>query len=284
MTEKISAGKQCPSDKFHMKEESGTCDVCTSSCSSCLLSERPASPVGMKAEDKFSDDASEGKVDICCFRDDADMVSPMSSACNCRHLSTTEISNHLSACSSRDSFSENEESKDIFRASDISEETVMPVKVDACKTVVQNRGFSPTGLFHDNNIFLNQHRKRKELECFGDNISGISGSQYTEKMAGNHDGDADRKNETCSLASVDNFPAIENTNNDQPAFSCLTRGHFDTVDNNQCRSSIKLTKESLQAIVVASNKSDLTEISSLRDSYIGAGSLKVGNFDSSLSR
>jgi hypothetical protein len=125
-------------------------------------------------------------------------------------------------------------------------------------------------------LFKN-HQKPKELECIGDDASCISGSEYTDKIAGDHHCYTDRKNVSSSSTSIDSFPAIENAANVRPTLCSLAKGQFDTIDNNQPRTLIKFTKESSPTIAVFSNKSNQIDISSARDFYIGANSSKVSD-------
>lgn len=270
VTENMFGSKQYSSDKFHIKEESGTCNECTGSCSCCMA----ASLLRMKADVGFSYEISKGKVDAQYSRSGADMLSPVDSSCNSRNRSTSEISNLLSACSSHDSFSENEESKDTLRASGTSEHSEMLVEENDQQTARKNPGLSRTILFHDSNILFKNHQKPKELECIGDDASCISGSEYTDKIAGDHHCYTDRKNVSSSSTSIDSFPAIENAANVRPTLCSLAKGQFDTIDNNQPRTLIKFTKESSPTIAVFSNKSNQIDISSARDFYIGANSSK----------
>ncbi|KAF9685524.1 hypothetical protein SADUNF_Sadunf03G0063500 [Salix dunnii] len=266
VTENMFGSRQYSRDKFHIKEESGTCNECASTCSCCMA----ASLLRMKADVGFSYETSKGKVDIQYCHSGADMLSPVDSSCNSRNLSTSEISHLLSACSSHDSFSENEESKDTLRESGTFEHSEMQVAVNDQQTARQNPGLSRTTLFHDSNILLKNHQKPKELECFGDDASCISGSEYADKIAGDHHCYTERKNLSSSSTSIDSFPAIENAANVRPTLCSLARSQSDTIDNNQPRT----LRESSPSIAVFSNKSNLIDISSARDFYIGANSSK----------
>ncbi|XP_011028191.1 PREDICTED: uncharacterized protein LOC105128293 isoform X2 [Populus euphratica] len=270
VTENMFGSKQYSSDKFHIKGEFGMCNECTSSCSCCMA----ASLLRMKADVGFSYETSKGKVDAQYSRSGADMLSPVDSSCNSRNLSTSEISNLLSACSSHDSFSENEESKDTLRASGTSEHSEMLVEVNDQQTARKNPGLSRTILFRDSNMLFKNHQKPKELECIGDDASCISGSEYTDKIAGDHHCSTDRKNVSSSSTSIESFPAIENAANVLPTLCSLDKGQFDTIDNNQPRTLIKSTKESSPTIAVFSNKSHQIDISSARDFSVGANSSK----------
>ncbi|KAJ6705978.1 hypothetical protein OIU79_010604 [Salix purpurea] len=157
ITENMFGSKQYSRDKFHIKEESGTCNECASTCSCCMA----ASLLRMKADVGFSYETSKGKVDVQYCRSGADMLSPVDSSCNSRNLSTSEISHLLSACSSHDSFSENEESKDTLRESGTFEHSEMQVAVNDQQTAQQNPGLSRTTLFHDSNILFKKIRSQK---------------------------------------------------------------------------------------------------------------------------
>ncbi|KAG5248992.1 Zinc finger, PHD-type [Salix suchowensis] len=247
ITENMFGSKQYSRDKFHIKEESGTCNECATHAH--VVS-------GIAAE-------NEGRLDVQYCRSGADMLSPVDSSCNSRNLSTSEISHLLSACSSHDSFSENEESKDTLRESGTFEHSEMQVAVNDQQTARQNPGLSRTTLFHDSNILL-KNQKPKELECFGDDAL----------IAGDHHCYTDRKNLSSSSTSIDSFPAIENAANVRPTLCSLARSQSDTIDNNQPRTLIKFTRESSPTIAVFSNKSSLIDISSDRDFYNGTNSSK----------
>ncbi|KAJ8774424.1 hypothetical protein K2173_016870 [Erythroxylum novogranatense] len=258
-TGKGAGNQHCSSGKLHVKEESGSCDMSASPSSSFLLSEQQASPVGRKTDGDLSDNTSREKV---CSHVDPDILSGTSSGYNRKQHLSSEISNHASASSSHDSFSENEESKDTPRASDIS--VCTEVKVDGFQTASTNLKAAQSHERH----FSNQCQTSKEMEAFSDNISCISGSKCSEKVTVDSNSDIE-KNVEHSSASVDCYPSAEK------AVDCVVaRKHVDVMEKSYPRNQIKLNKESLKAVDFTSNKLDLSEISSEKNSHFGASSMK----------
>uniref|UniRef100_A0A5B6Z9X3 AIPP2-like SPOC-like domain-containing protein n=1 Tax=Davidia involucrata TaxID=16924 RepID=A0A5B6Z9X3_DAVIN len=182
------------------------------------------------------------------------LLSPFKSrACNDGHHTSSETSNILSACSSHDSFSENAESKASLSVSDTSEGIMMLSKVASDQIVEEDKGFSKLQIFCGNRIYSN-HEKQKVSESNGDDISCISGADSPSMMVDDHRRYRDRKNVSCSSASVNSFLQ-------------------DVGHNCSCRPT-KFAVDSLQDIVPFSDKSNPLEISSLRDVCAGASSLK----------
>ncbi|XP_044465242.1 uncharacterized protein LOC123195536 isoform X5 [Mangifera indica] len=251
------------SSEIDMKEEFRNCNICTIPCSHCRHSKKMASPMGKNA-DEFSHDCK--RKDVCQGSfDSVDVLSKsMCCACNGGHHTSSERSNLLSACSSRDSFSENVESKETLRASATSEDTDGEVP--------ENHGSVKALIFHADKILSNRLRQQKESECFGDNISSISGSDNTNLMACQR-GNAEGKCASCSLALQNNFHVAETPVGDQPALCSVPTSRLCEVEDNHARTD-KFTYESSQTIDICSNKSDLSEISSLRASFSGTSLFK----------
>ena len=246
-------------------------------CSSCMHLEQVASLMDTKS-DEFSDEACKEKAACGSSISDADLLSPSSSnGCNGRHHTSSEMSNIFSACSSRDSFSENVESKAAVRSMDVSENIEMLVKVNT-PTAGGKHGFPKPQIVYPR-IYSNHLQKQKELEGLGDNISCIRRSDYTKTIDDDHHGDPHMKNFPCISALIDSSPAVGNSINDQPACHYLASSHFDKADTIY---PWRPNRESSQAVVDFSSRSDQSEISSLRDSFAGASSLKVCHFDPSL--
>ncbi|XP_017973485.1 PREDICTED: uncharacterized protein LOC18606048 isoform X1 [Theobroma cacao] len=277
--EKGFSGGHSSSSKLGLKEESGTCNTCAPSCSPCLHSEQVTSMA--TKTNGFSGEACKKKDSNCCSFNDADLSSPrVNSACNDRHHTSSETSQPLSACLSRESFSENAESEETLRDCNTSEGIKMIRKPNLCQNSADNCGSLKSSIFHDK-VVSNQLEKQKELECHGDNIAFICGSDYVKTRGGGHNSDADKKNLSYRSASVDSFSETEKAVNAQPASSCLVGSPCDEVDNNHPRRSNRSTNVSSQEILCCSNKSDLSEISSLRDSCAGASSAKGERSDCS---
>jgi hypothetical protein len=269
------------SSTFQKPEECSTCNVSATPCSSSMHLERMASVMGTKV-DEFSDEACKRRAACGSSSSDVDLLSPsLSSGCNGRQHTSSEISNVFSACCSHDSFSENVESKATLKSTDVSENIEMHVKVNTGPTAEGKHAFPKVQIIYPQ-IYSNQLQKQKEMDCLGDNVLCISRSDYAKMIVGDHQGDANMKDLLCASASVDSVPAVEKAINDQPACHYLDRSsHFDKVDNhNPWRPNFG--KDSAQAVADISSKSDQSEISSLRDLCAGASLLKVCNLDSSL--
>ncbi|XWS49571.1 hypothetical protein CRYUN_Cryun12cG0014600 [Craigia yunnanensis] len=270
--EKGSGDAQFSSSKLGLKEESGTCNACAPSCSPCVHSEQMAS-MSTKTNG-FSGEACQEKDSNRCSFTDADLSSPrVNSACNDRHHTGSETSHPLSACLSHESFSENTESEGTWRDCNISEDNKMILKPNLRQNCASNCGSMKAPIFHYQ-VVSDQLEKQKESECLGDNISFICGSNHAKTRATRHNSDGDKKHTSYSLASVDSFSETEKAVNGQPVSCCLVGSPCDEVDDNHPRRSNRSSNEYSHEILCCSNKSDFSEISSLRDSSAGASSAK----------
>ncbi|KAK9984956.1 hypothetical protein SO802_034481 [Lithocarpus litseifolius] len=113
--------------------------------------------------------------------------------------------------------------------------------------------------------YSNHLQKQKELKGLGDNISCISRLDDTKTSA------RDMKNLTCTLALIDGSLADRKAINDQFSFHYRGSSHFDKVTTNHPWGP---NRESSQAVADFSSRSDQSEISSIRDFFGGASSLK----------
>ncbi|KAA8522058.1 hypothetical protein F0562_012628 [Nyssa sinensis] len=264
------------SGKFLTRAESGTCNPCASPCSSCMHLNPALAPMGLKFSN-LSDEACLGKRTCQCSFNDADPLSLFKSrTCNDGHHTSSETSNILSACSSHDSYSENAESKSSLRVSDTSGGTAMLSKVAASKVVAEDWGFSEQPIFCGNRIFSNQQQKQKVPECNDDEISCISGADSPSMMVNDHPGYIDRKNASCSSASVNSFvlERFEKAVNVQPASFFLASSHNEVEEEHNFSSRApKFTEECLQETLPFSDKSNPLE-TSLSDVCADATSLK----------
>ncbi|KAI3940480.1 hypothetical protein MKW98_024887 [Papaver atlanticum] len=179
--EKRSGGVSL-SEKFCMREESGTCNVCSAPCSSCMHFNRVVSRMDIKSEDECSDGTSRGKeASRCSFNVTSVLPILKNIALQKRQCAAaSETSNVFSACSSHDSFSENAESK---ATEDIE---MLPVV--------------PSG---------------GTLECHGDNISCVSGVNDAGPSVADHpNSNMKWKNISSSSASVSTLhPEISEKDN-----------------------------------------------------------------------
>ncbi|KAI3918533.1 hypothetical protein MKX01_041853 [Papaver californicum] len=167
--EKRSGGVSL-SEKFCMREESGTCNVCAAPCSSCMHFNRLVSRMDLKSEDECSDGTSRGNEASRCSFNVTDVLPLSKNIVLQKHqcAAASETSNVFSACSSHDSFSENAESK---ATGDIE---MLPV--------VQSGG---------------------TLECHGDSISCVSGVNDAGLPVADHpNSNMKWKNVSSSSASI----------------------------------------------------------------------------------
>ncbi|XP_017977038.1 PREDICTED: uncharacterized protein LOC18599595 isoform X1 [Theobroma cacao] len=159
------------SQKVYTKAESGTCNVCSAPCSSCM---HLSTPQMESKSEEFSDDTDRVAVasQYSINEDKAgDSLQPTPS----------EASNLLSVNSSHDSYSENIESKATIRPSNVS---------DASEDVEIQRTFS------------NAYDGSKGVEGHDDNISCASRASDENAASSYCNKDLDSKNSSRSSASV----------------------------------------------------------------------------------
>ncbi|MBA0718566.1 hypothetical protein Golax_006309 [Gossypium laxum] len=262
-------GTQLSSRELGLKEEPGTCNVCVSSFSPCVSKQMALTAT---KTNEFLGKACQKKDSNHYSFNDADLLSPrMNRACNDRQRTSSESSHPLSVCLSRESFSDVVESEETLRDCNTYESIKMITKTNLPSACANNIGPLKAPIFH--NKFVPNKFEKQESECLGDNISFVCVSDYAKTRAADHTSDADKKNASYNSASVDSFPGTEKEVNVQPA--CFLVGSpCGDVDDNHPRRSNRSSIESSQEILYCSNKSDLSEISSLRDSCAGASSAK----------
>ncbi|MBA0621506.1 hypothetical protein Godav_007120, partial [Gossypium davidsonii] len=262
-------GTQLSSRELGLKEEPGTCNVCVSSFSPCVSKQMALTAT---KTNEFLGKACQKKDSNHYSFNDADLLSPrMNRACNDRQRTSSESSHPLSVCLSRESFSDVVESEETLRDCNTYESIKMITKTNLPSASANNIGPLKAPIFH--NKFVPNKFDKQESECLGDNISFVCVSDYAKTRAADHTSDADKKNASYNSASVDRFPGTEKEVNVQPA--CFLVGSpCGDVDDNHPRRSNRSSIESSQEILYCSNKSDLSEISSLRDSCAGASSAK----------
>ncbi|KAJ4958790.1 hypothetical protein NE237_025901 [Protea cynaroides] len=294
-------GRHSLSEVARMKVESGTCNVCSAPCSSCMHFNRAVSFMASKIEDEFSDETCRGKAASRCSFNDAAVLPPSKSrACNDQQPTASETSNLISASSSHDSFSENAESKKnlrVFDTSDASEDVEILPKDSSGGTNGQDLPISKTFSGQravisascqiasnvDRRTFLNQYQENKGFDCHDDNISCVSGANDADMPNGNHNVDMDRKNVSCSSASVCSFPSggIEKEVNVHSASGCLVDYPWEESHNNSRRPGM-LSNESVQkkcppiaATLAFPHKTDSSEVPSSKEIYASNSSPKV---------
>ncbi|KAF8380693.1 hypothetical protein HHK36_028183 [Tetracentron sinense] len=282
---------QSLSGKVCKRTDSGTCNVCAAPCSSCMHFNRAVSFMGSKT-DEFSDETYQGKVASRCSVNDADVLSSFKSrACDDRQRTGSETSNLFSVSSSRDSLSENAESKAterIFDTSDTFEDVEMFPKTPSGETVVKEQLLPKPQSVFSHRILTNQYEEHKGLDCDGDNVSCVSGANDANMVIGDHNCDADRKNVSCNSASVRNLlpEGLGKAIHVQNSLGCLADIHCEVKEshNNSKRPST-CTKESIRkkhpiissATAVFPDKLEPSDSPSSRDVYTGTNLLKKRN-------
>ena len=182
----------------HMRGESGTCNVCSAPCSSCMHLKRAHT---VSKTEEFSDETSHVNVTSQYSSNDADAISSVKNrACESSLHANSETSNLLSVNSSHDSFSENADSMATIRSSDAAN---FSVDIDMRKKLY-------SGIVSEGHIatessiqtISEKHESIKGVEGHDDSISCISGSSNANIAIGSHQNIMDNKNLSCGSASV----------------------------------------------------------------------------------
>ncbi|KAG1362053.1 hypothetical protein COCNU_10G002720 [Cocos nucifera] len=270
-------------NSLQMRAESGTCNVCSAPCTSCMHRNMSASL--SKVECGFSDNICEGKeTDSWSFIGVDVLAAPKSSACNDQQHAASEISNLLSTSSSHDSYSENVESKAIMRTSAMCacEDVDMPPKVSLGEAAVEDQplprmatstshGLNPLCCYSAPNLhhgqLLHQYEEQHGVECHGDNMSCITGVKDANVPACDHNVDMDKKDTSCSSPLTCDMLAKKNVV--EVLMDAHHGSHHHEIEASECKSAelYACPRESLQkknsgsSSVNAgfSHKSDLAE-------------------------
>jgi hypothetical protein len=192
-------GKFSMSKKVHMRGESGTCNVCSAPCSSCMHPNRAL--MGSRAEE-FSDESCRVNVASQYSVNESGTLSSLKSRAsdNIQHT-TSETSNLQSVNSSHDSFSENADSKATLRStiiSDASEDVEMLPKLASGGTVTDDQLSSKPRRGLDQRTFSNKYDEIKE-EGHDDNISCVRPNDATVVFS-NHNSNINSS--TVSVSSL----------------------------------------------------------------------------------
>lgn len=244
------------SRKAYIRTESGTCNVCSTPCSSCMHFNQAL--MGSKSDESSDENCRGNAVSQYSVND----VQPPFKSRTCDNLQNTasEISNLVSANSSHDSFCENAQSQ---AALDASEDVEMPPS----ENIVEDHLASEPKCVSDQRSLPNKYDDPKGLEVHDDNISCIIENK-DEKTSYN----ADRK---CSAGSVSSVC--------QEGFGKTV--HFQTASGSHDVSDMKkshnnsgqvscYTQDSIQK--VPPSLSTPSEVPSLKDIDIGTGSQGSG--------
>ncbi|XP_058206469.1 uncharacterized protein LOC131319981 isoform X4 [Rhododendron vialii] len=160
-----------------MRAESGTCNMCSAPCSSCLHANRAL--MGSKA-DEFSDESSEGNAGSQYSVNDVVPVkrTPYRSGQN----SASETSNLFSVNSNQDSLSENAESKACLRTGDVE----MHQNLLSGVTGGDNQLLLKPQYNAGNRTLTKKFGDQEVLESHGESISCVS-SVNDAKVLASHD-------------------------------------------------------------------------------------------------
>ncbi|KAL7003832.1 hypothetical protein U1Q18_004975, partial [Sarracenia purpurea var. burkii] len=172
------------SQKFLMRAESGTCNVCSAPCSSCLHITRTLMD---SKTDECSDETCEGNSGSQYSVND--VVPVKSTACDSGRNTASETSNLVSVNSNHDSFSENVESKACLRNCDVS---------GSYEDDEMHQTFSSHQRGSTNRLEV-----QKVVEGHGDSVSCVSGGNHANKLASYVSGNVVRKNVPHSSVSAE---------------------------------------------------------------------------------
>ncbi|XP_062147410.1 ASI1-immunoprecipitated protein 2 isoform X4 [Alnus glutinosa] len=188
-------GKCSMSKKVHMRGESGTCNLCSAPCSSCMHLNRAL--MGSRTEE-FSDESCRvNAVSQYSVNESGTLSSLKSRASDNLQHTTSETSNLHSVNSSHDSFSENADSKSTLRSTIISDalDVEMLTKLASGGTIAEDQLSSKPQCGLDQRTFSNKYVEIKE-EGHDDNISCVRPNDATVVVS-NHN-----RNINSSTASV----------------------------------------------------------------------------------
>ncbi|XP_052305529.1 uncharacterized protein LOC7491074 isoform X5 [Populus trichocarpa] len=249
-------GKPSMRRKVRTSTESGTCNVCSAPCSSCMHLKLAC--MGSKG-DEFSDETCRVTASSQYSNNDGDgLVSFKSRARDSLQHTTSEASNLLSVSSSHDSLSENAESKVNRKSSDAdaSAESQMRPKMSSGRAVAEDQ-FSPKAeSFPDQKTFSKNNVDSKSEEGHDDNMSCVSRANDASKVVSYYNKNLDMKN--CLPSS-----ALEVEGSGKAPFSHKS-GSFETPSNDvdACSSSPKVQTKCLSS---NSNGKHLDEDPALHD-------------------
>ena len=240
-----------------MRVESGTCNVCSAPCSSCMHNSRALLAMESKIDGGSSCSSCATKEADSSFICAEGMPLYKSRICDDLQRAASEASNLLSASSSHDSYSENAESKAKARTSatcEASEDINMPPFLPLRETV-ENQFLQEKSLFSSDShitsdlshrICSQKDEEQRGLGCHGNNISSITGVKDSNIKIGHDNMDLDNKNATCSCASADVLLSreVENTVQSEDK-DCFHTSGFEKGQGN-CRSQVTCPEESFQ--------------------------------------
>ncbi|KAK9271648.1 hypothetical protein L1049_002011 [Liquidambar formosana] len=244
-------GRYSMSQKVQLRAESGTCNVCSAPCSSCMHFNRAR--MGSKT-DESSGETCRGNAASQYSINEGDVLPPLTSrACDNLQHTASETSNLLSVTSSHDSLSENAESKanlrsyDTFDASEVVE---MCPKLSSGGTVAEDQLPSKPQCASNQGIVSNKYEDAKSVEGHDDNISCVSGANDGNIVVDYDNRNIDRKKLLCSSASASSLGPVgfgKRIHNHTASGSSDI--HHDVEENHSnSRRQIRYTDDSLQKV------------------------------------
>ncbi|XP_052193581.1 uncharacterized protein LOC127802002 isoform X2 [Diospyros lotus] len=193
-------GKHSKSQKVSVGVGSGACNVCSTPCTSCLHINQTI--MGSKT-DESSDETFQGNAGSQYSVNDALPVK--NSASDTGQHTTSDTSYLVSVNSNHDSLSENEESKDRLRTSDVSgasDDIEMHRNLSIGVTAGDNGPPPNTPCSSDQRASVKKIEDQRVLEVHEDNISCVSGGNDASKLPSyDNDVSVDRKEVPQSAVS-----------------------------------------------------------------------------------
>lgn len=189
--------------KVRTRAESGTCNVCSAPCSSCMHLKLAC--MGSKGVEFSDETCQETATSQYSINDGDALPSFKNKAYDSLQHTASEASNLLSVNSSHDSLSENAESKANIRSSDLADASVqsgMLPKLSCGRTVAEDQLSPKRQCISDQKIFLNKHEDSKVEEGHDDNISCVTRANDASVAASSCNKNLDGKNLSCTSALV----------------------------------------------------------------------------------
>ncbi|XP_059625095.1 protein PARALOG OF AIPP2-like isoform X2 [Cornus florida] len=267
------------SGKFH---KSGTCNVCSTPCSSCLHINQTL--MGSKA-DEFYDETYRGSAFSQYSVNDV-APPPKSSAFDCGQHTASEASNLFIVNSCHDSFSENAESKASLRTSDVSnasEDVEMSSKLSSGESAVDDQLLLKPQCSSDQRDCTNKFGDPKGSEGYNGTILSVSGANDAKILAGYNNGNVEREYVPHSLASTSILVSEGFVKTVQTDIGCLNM-NCDVEGSHSLRRCGKYSEKCIGKVPptvisteLSSPKVDVMGISPSTGMDDGASSAKVQN-------
>ncbi|XP_041013050.1 uncharacterized protein LOC121256342 isoform X5 [Juglans microcarpa x Juglans regia] len=270
-------GKCSLSKKVPMRGESGTCNVCSAPCSSCMHLNQAL--MGSKTEE-FSDESCRGNVaSQYSFNESGPLSSLKCRASDSLQHTTSETSNVVSFNSGHDSFSENADSKSTLRSSVISyasEDLEILPKLTSGERISEDQlSFKPECVL-DQRTFSNKYKEIKAVEGHDDNIACVSRPKDASVEFSNH-----KRNINSSAASVTTLDPEGSWKGTQ--FNKLASSEIpSSKDADASSTSPKDKVLECSTELINSTKEAASDIVSVQKCFAHKGNLIGGNSEASM--